>query len=185
MKALSILVCALVLSGCATGDWGNLKNSNPYQYQGQYRAQPLRDKTNDEAASVDPCNCHGYAGPDGPCYAGPGGAAYNGAGGPQLTRARAARLTPTWEADNTTVRADLSITALAGRHMMARVAQVTRVREDPATMAREARAIQDPAGWGVAKCLQVAVMEEGPWTLTKCAKWWTDGEPHNSLRRTS
>jgi len=32
--------------------------------------------------AADPCNCHGYDGPGGPCYSGPGGPAYNGPGGP-------------------------------------------------------------------------------------------------------
>jgi hypothetical protein len=34
------------------------------------------------ALAQDACNCHGYAGPGGPCYSGPGGAAYDGPGGP-------------------------------------------------------------------------------------------------------
>ena len=33
------------------------------------------------ASAIDPCYCHGYAGPGGPCYDGPGGPAYDGPGG--------------------------------------------------------------------------------------------------------
>ena len=33
------------------------------------------------AFAIDPCNCHGYAGPGGSAYDGPGGPRYSGPGG--------------------------------------------------------------------------------------------------------
>ena len=103
-----------------------------------------------EPVFADPCNCHGYSGPGGPCYSGPGGPAYAGPGGPQHIQVLAAHATQDQVVQHILVlaaqpimaRVVLNILVLVVQHIMVRAVRHIRGQVVHATQDRAVRVMR-------------------------------------------